>query len=955
MSTTPIKFDARRKRPKVVKAPKPQEAFKPSITPGGARPNTTPNPSNIPGLTQRGRTAMQAVGAPFPNLYTFFTGRRLDVKLLEQTARAPPVARSLHQLQLVAFPGFKFKIVPPHGQELDEEHVQELEPKMEELDRRVRTTLLCVQSLYDIMTYGSGIFELTWKEEDGWNVPDVCHRLPAASLRQAPADVFGNKNRYVVGNILKGIVFDKQDNTFLYYQLQNNYGTSGIPIQIPTEQIIHIKDGASPYVDGEPYLQGIVSTIAQLEFVRKRGMQTMARVGSPNKTATVGVPEEYLKSLADSPITSAIPGASNSTADNMLTDLWEYARQIVENQSADEAIAVPKGIELKYENVQVPIGPTEFDEYLVREAIRHFFPTDILETVSQAISTSSAPLLELIKMMVRGWQRTCCTAFETNLWTKFLELNGFEGYRVELTWDDIIPRDQKAEEDATQKKFALHVITLDEAREELGKPPLTPEERAIIIAELQLWKQPAQQPGMGGPGPAPGSGIQPGPEAEFVAPSDNSGNVSGPEQPGEQIAQGMEFQEAYKHIESDHIKLQELYEYVQDPKNILHSETDVALQYKTNMALPDVDTTSKLDKSAQTVLSSTETEVIAALKKAGFFLKTEKQNNMKLNWNCKEEDKSGSGVGSCKEPSKTSKTPKAKSAPKEKATKATKSAVKAQPKEAPVAQPKMDPQDIFRRLTSGGKITPEEHAYVSAIMSGNKPSSQPVAPQPAKTPAQNYLELASKKSDTQKTPVEKTKSTTSGENKTGQPNPQTASTPKGKSDVFNTDTIEMMSPEEEEALNKYTGSLFTPINQYLANGKITDTSHGWKEDEVKASIEHIDNVFEDNASLTAPATVYRGISSRVAQLYISQGATDPGSEIENKTFLSTSVNKDQAAFFSKGYMMEISLPKGSSALSMKGVGIDEEEEILVNRGTTFISKGTRKEGNTTIFMMEAKK
>ena len=556
-----IKFDARRRRPKAVKPPAAVATPKPSIVPGGVQAiGKQTFPSAIPGVDKKGRTAMSAVGAPFPNLYTFFTGRRLDVKLLEQTARAPPVARSIWQLQLIAFPAFKFKIVPPAGQELDEEQVKKLEPKMEEIDRRVKTTIMCVQALYDVLTYGSGIFELTWKEEDGWNVPDVVHRLPAASLRQAPADVIGNKNRYAVGNLLNGIVFDKQENVFLYYQLQNNYGTSGIPIQIPTEQIIHIKDGASPFVDGEPYLQGIVSTIAQLEFARKRLMQTISRVGAPTKTATVGVPEEYLKALGEAPITSAIPGASNTTADIMFTDLWENARQIIEGQSADEGIAVPKGIELKYENVQVPIQPTLVDEYLVKEAIRHFFPTDILDTVAQAISTSSGPLLELIKMMVRGWQRTCCTAFETLLWNKFLELNGFKGYRVELEWDDLIPPDKVQEQKQTVELFNTHIISLDEARTNLGLPPLTPEERAIIVQELQLWRPSKggmrQQQGMGGSGMQEeasqyeGEPEQPQPYDEFDAGYGAQGNISGPDQPSDQIAQGMSYQEAYKQPKS---------------------------------------------------------------------------------------------------------------------------------------------------------------------------------------------------------------------------------------------------------------------------------------------------------------------------------------------------------------------------------------------------------------------
>lgn len=445
------------------------------------------------------------IGSPFPNMNAMFTGRRIDVKLLEQTARAPPVARSLWQLQLIAFPWFDFNIIRPADTEPDEESDKKLKIKLEELERRLNTTIMCSQAMYDVVTYGSAVFEVTWKEdEDGYVVPDVVQRLPAQSFRQAPSHAIGDRNRYVIGNILKGIVFDKQEKEYQYWQLQNPYGSTGVPVRIPTEQIIHIKDIRSSYVDGEPYLAGITSTIAQLEFVRKRVMQTVTRIGSPKQVATVGIPQSYMKALEANQIpvsvTSAVPGASVTPADAMLTDLWDLARNVVENQNSDLAVAVPEGIKLEWERPSIPFNPTEIDQYLIKEAIYHIFPRDILEVAVQAISTTSSPLLELLKMMVQGWQSLCSIQFENLLWNKFLELNGYEGYRVELDWASLIPPDQQKVESLAIQKFNMHLITLNEARAEIGLAQLDPapwmenlNEREILERELSIWRNPTQQ------------------------------------------------------------------------------------------------------------------------------------------------------------------------------------------------------------------------------------------------------------------------------------------------------------------------------------------------------------------------------------------------------------------------------------------------------------------------------
>ena len=547
-----------------------------------------------------------AIGAPFPNINSMFTGRKLDVKLLKETARSAPVSRNLWQLQLIAFPWFDFKIVPDGAEEdLEEDENKKLITKLERLDRTLQTNILCAQAMYDIVTFGSALFEITWTEdEDGYYVPDVLQRLPAESFRQAPPGVSGNKENYIVGNILKGIVYDKKAQSYQYWQLQDSYGSTGIPIQIPTEQIIHIKDARSSYIDGEPYLAGIVSTISQLEYVRKKLMQTVTRVGTPKQTATVGIPPSYIKMIEANQvpvgITSAVPGASTTPYDSMMTDLWDLARTVVENQNSDLAIAVPEGIKIDYERPSIPFNPTEVDQYLIKEAIYHIFPRDILEVAAQAISTTSSPLLELLKMMVQGWQSLCSLQFENQVWNKFLELNGYEGYRIELDWASLIPPDQQKIESLAIQKFNLHITTLNECRSEIGLPILDPapwmenlSEREVLERELSIWRTGGQQP------------------------------------PGQQGG-GMDFASMFGGGEGEEAPPEESYEEETSPEED-YSQEEPEQSFmesgKQNASYQEFSTPSKLDSEVEDILNSIKNDVMTSIKKTKYFTKNSNETS----------------------------------------------------------------------------------------------------------------------------------------------------------------------------------------------------------------------------------------------------------------------------------------------------------------------------------------
>ena len=283
----------------------------------------------------------------------------------------------------------------------------------------------------------------------------------------------------------------------------------------------------------------------------------------------------------------------------------------MENQSADLAVAVPRGIELSWDQGHVAFNPTEIDNYLIKEAISHIFPRDMLEIQTAAISATSQPLLQLLKMMVQGWQNMCSKAFQEQVWNKFLEYNGYTGWTVTFDWDDLIPQDEQVKQNIALQRFTNHIITLDEARESLGLPALDPAPwmeglttREILEKELTLWRNPMvgqqQQGGM--------PGMPPDMESMF-------GGMGGEEeQPTDEFGQ---------EPDTSDISLDMLDAALQQPEEASGMEFQTGLDpvnIKQDMTIDnDIVTPNKLDQEAEDILGSLENDVMKILKKTKYF------------------------------------------------------------------------------------------------------------------------------------------------------------------------------------------------------------------------------------------------------------------------------------------------------------------------------------------------
>lgn len=399
--------------------------------------------------------------------------QRITAATLANTAQVGPVQRQLRQLSLLGFPGFDFVIV---GE--DEPRKEKLLKKLKELDKRVNTLDMVKHCFYDMTVFGSAFFEKTYKQENGWIVPDIVQWLPARSFSDKP-DTLYDENRYMFGRLLHGVVYDRVSSETQFYQKTTDQGNF---IQIPSDQMMFCKDPNTEYPDGESYLAGVVPTVQQWQFMRKNFIQFMGRVGKPNAVAKI-LPE-YNNMTLQLPSQVGLAAGSSIAANKAFTGVWNYLDNLVQAQGSENAFVLPPYTDLVYPTINSAINPIEPDQYLIREIISHLFPRDYLESIGKSIQSSGQPLLLLLEMMVAGHREIPGREFEA-YWNNILELNGYEE-TVQIVWWNLLPKDESVEQARIVTAVQSNIMLIDEARQKLGLPKLTDQERKLLYEEVNI-------------------------------------------------------------------------------------------------------------------------------------------------------------------------------------------------------------------------------------------------------------------------------------------------------------------------------------------------------------------------------------------------------------------------------------------------------------------------------------
>jgi hypothetical protein len=118
---------------------------------------------------------------------------------------------------------------------------------------------------------------------------------------------------------------------------------------------------------------------------------------------------------------------------------------------------------------------TEPDQYLKMEILNHLIPRDFIEQNQQAISTTGAPLLELVMMVVHGWREIISRPFAA-LYSEILQANGYDDWAVEFTFQDPSLENKVEGQRLAIQAYSLGAMPETRLYEIMGWPPLSEDE-----------------------------------------------------------------------------------------------------------------------------------------------------------------------------------------------------------------------------------------------------------------------------------------------------------------------------------------------------------------------------------------------------------------------------------------------------------------------------------------------
>ena len=384
----------------------------------------------------------------------------------------PVVMESLSGLSRLCFSGFDHVLQPIDSSDdtqgpaiekaLAQIHNQEKRIGRIGKARRCGTLGLVRAAALDGWSFRQAISEYATMQEGNWlNFAEIQH-LPAQSFSTAS----GVGEDYLSDKILPGIIYDAKQDTTRFFQ--SGAGWGGQAKELDPDNLLYIEDVTVP--DDISFLKVLQPSIEAWKEVRRYGMTAERRVAVPNETERIDARDVVSMIQAKIPI--------------KMQDLIEHCDDLAENQSYVNRKVALAGTRIEYPTISMPLNPWEADKYLREEIIAFFFKRDVLEVTAQAISATTAPSKTLLDLHIASERELWGRPFE-NLWTQWLEWNGFE-LADEFAWWDWSPADKEKEHQRNLENYRSHAITINEFRQLEGLNPLTDEEIAALAAEHAL-------------------------------------------------------------------------------------------------------------------------------------------------------------------------------------------------------------------------------------------------------------------------------------------------------------------------------------------------------------------------------------------------------------------------------------------------------------------------------------
>jgi len=363
----------------------------------------------------------------------------------------PIVANTLEKYRKFIFQGARINVIPPVDEDVSEDRLKEVQATFNKLDRIVKTLVRLNQAWYDRKVYGSAIFEYVIGSMGGWKAPVAFKRLPAYSFNTVPLSRI-DMYRYIPGDILKGIIYDTEEDRIEYWQKIHNDKI----VRINNENVIHIRDVVADSPDGRSAIACIVPLVKRLMFAEKSLVQAVNRAGAPNLWISI---EEYRDS----------PPPMNPEAWTV-SKAFKEAKKLAKNHGKDTVMVAPSCIQPKPLDYKMPIDPMKVIDHYERRILYSIIARDFTEQTGQAISQTAKPGLTLLILMAKSEQEEIAAPF-IEFWKKIFDLNGLDGWSVEIEWRPFEETSDEMMYRNAEIAAKIGAWTEDEIREIAGWPP----------------------------------------------------------------------------------------------------------------------------------------------------------------------------------------------------------------------------------------------------------------------------------------------------------------------------------------------------------------------------------------------------------------------------------------------------------------------------------------------------
>jgi hypothetical protein len=297
----------------------------------------------------------------------------------------------------------------------------------------------------DRFWFGESFFNTVWQQDGARYYIEKIRRLPPESFDTAPTDIDDGD---VAGAILKGVVYKTKDQEIHYYQTNSDGDTNEL------QEIHAIKNPTCTEVAGEPEILPLTSILTMLDFAWKSQMQTVNRIGAPIMMLRI----------------------VNPTKDDI-----EYGRKVVRNWGKDTAFVLRDNMEVV--NLPMKEGTVSLDtiDRLSDMVLDYWVPTSMIAKEGSLISNGGGSELELLYTYIAGIHRDIESAWEEIL-QQYLDANGYEGYRINLTIPDPVVNNQELKIKQAEVGDSTGTLDINEIRERLGAEERGEEDLKLLPA-----------------------------------------------------------------------------------------------------------------------------------------------------------------------------------------------------------------------------------------------------------------------------------------------------------------------------------------------------------------------------------------------------------------------------------------------------------------------------------------